>query len=116
MLHALGKLTRSQSVAFISCYRKPSAKKQMRDRQDLEDWGAEHVQASPQFNFWWIILHMELTLLVYVRSVREGNFFLPYIDALSRIMPWFFALDHTNYARWIPVRLCDMVTLATKCI
>ncbi len=28
----LGKLTRLQSVAFISRYRKPSAKKQMRDR------------------------------------------------------------------------------------
>ena len=29
-------------------------------------------------------------------------------------MPWFFALGHTNYARWIPVHPRDMVTLATK--
>lgn len=81
--------------------------------QDLEDWCTERVQASPQFHFWWIILQLELTVLIYVRSVREGNFLL-YIDALSKIVPWFFALGHTNYARWIPVHLRDMVTLATK--
>ena len=37
-----------------------------------------------------------------------------YIDALSRLIPWLFALGHTNYARWIPVQLCDMMTLTTK--
>ena len=42
--------------------------------QDLEDWCAEHV--SPQFDFWWIILHLELTVLIYARSVRDGNFLL----------------------------------------
>ena len=81
--------------------------------QDLEDWCTERVQANPQFHFWWIILQLELTVLIYVRSIREGNFLL-YIDALSKIVPWFFALGHTNYARWIPVHLRDMVTLATK--
>ncbi len=27
--------------------------------QDLEDWSTEHVQASPQFHFWGIILHLD---------------------------------------------------------
>ena len=49
-------------------------------------------------------------MLVYVRVIREGEFTL-YVDALTKIVPWFFALDHTNYARWIPVHLTDMVTL-----
>ena len=49
-------------------------------------------------------------MLVYVRAIREGGFKL-YVDALIKIAPWFFALDHTNYARWIPVHLRDMVTL-----
>ncbi len=26
--------------------------------QDLEDWCAEHLQASPQFHLWWINLHL----------------------------------------------------------
>ena len=34
------------------------------EEQDLEDGCAEHVQASPQFHFWWIILHLELTDLI----------------------------------------------------
>ncbi len=115
MFCALGKLTRSQSEASISCYRKTSAlfSQKADEGQDLEDWCAERVQASPQLHFWWIILHLELTVLIYIRLVREGNF-LPYIDALSRIVPWFVALGHNNYARWIPVHLRDMVTLANK--
>ncbi|VDI50437.1 Hypothetical predicted protein [Mytilus galloprovincialis] len=27
------------------------------------------------------------------------------------IIPWFFALDHPNYARWLPVHVRDMMTL-----
>ena len=45
-----------------------------------------------------------------MRATREGDFKL-YIDAFTKIFPWFFALDHTNYARWIPVHLRDMVIL-----
>ena len=45
-----------------------------------------------------------------MRATREGDFKL-YIDALTKIFPWFFALDHTNYARLIPVHLRVMVTL-----
>lgn len=53
---------------------------------------------------------MELAVLVYVRVIREGDFTLN-VNALTKIVPWFFALDHTNYTRWIPVHLRDMVTL-----
>ena len=51
--------------------------------------------------------------MTYVRAIREG-YFLLYIDALTNIVPWFFALGHTNYARWIPVHLRDMVFLHHK--
>ena len=37
-----------------------------------------------------------------------------YLDALTELVPWFFALGHTNYARWIPVHLRDMAELANK--
>ena len=26
-------------------------------------------------------------------------------------MPWFFAFNHTHYARWLSVHLCDMLQL-----
>lgn len=25
------------------------------------------------------------------------------VEALTKIVPWFFALDHAHYARWTPV-------------
>ena len=51
--------------------------------------------------------------MIYVRAIREGDFLL-YIDALTHIVPWFFGLGHTNYARWTPVYLRDMVFLHGK--
>ena len=53
---------------------------------------------------------LELLLLAFVRSFREANFEL-YIDALSKMVPWFFSLDHTNYARWLPIHIRDMYRL-----
>ena len=58
------------------------------------------------------LLQLELTVLVYVRSLRQGSFQM-YLDALTELATWFHAMDHTNYARWILVHLRDMVTLPT---
>ena len=48
--------------------------------------------------------------MIFIRAVRESIFQL-YIDALTNIVPWFFALDHIHYAKWIPVHLRDMISL-----
>ena len=73
-------------------------------------WCSSRAELYPQFKFWLLILQLELAVLVYVRAIREGDFKL-YVDALTKIASLFFALDHTNYARWIPVHLRDKVTL-----
>ena len=49
---------------------------------------------------------------MFVRSIRETHFDL-YREALSGLVPFFFALDHTNYARWLPVHLQDMALIET---
>ena len=77
---------------------------------DFEVWSDERKQNCPQFQFWATTLELELCILVYVRSLREANFAM-YLDALTELVPWFCALDHTNYARWIPVHLRDMTEL-----
>ena len=79
----------------------------------VEDWCATRADTSPQSKFWSIILKLEPKIMIYVRSLRERDFML-YIDALTEIVPWFFALWQTNYARWIPVHLRDMVALEDK--
>ena len=51
-----------------------------------------------------------MAVLIYIRAIREADFEL-YVDALTQIVPWFFALDQIHYTRWIPLHLRDMVTL-----
>jgi len=63
----------------------------------LEDRWLSRTELYPRFKFWLLILLLEFTVLVYVRAIREGDFKL-YVDALTKIFHWFFALDHTNYA------------------
>ena len=61
----------------------------------VETWCAK--ASSPQFKLWSLILKLRLTTLTFVKAIREANFHL-YVDALTEIVPWFFALDHPNYA------------------
>lgn len=77
----------------------------------FDDWCTRRNQESPQFQFWYMALQLELLVLTYVRSLRAANFPL-YMDCLTQLAPWFFSLDHTNYARWVPVHIRDMVSLS----
>ena len=52
-------------------------------------------------------------LVLDMHSLRQGLLMM-YLDALKELFPWFHALDHTHYARWIPVHLKDMAELTTK--
>ena len=58
-------------------------------------WCSEKAQQHPHYYNWSVIME-----LVYIRSLREGNFNI-YIDTL-KFEPWFFALDHVHYACWLP--------------
>ena len=53
---------------------------------------------------------LELNILSFVRSVREGIFTV-YLAKLAKLISWFFAMNHTNFARWLPVHLRDMKLL-----
>ena len=77
----------------------------------FEDWITQQKQDVPQFQFWYTALQLELLVLTYVRSIREANFAL-YVDCLTQLVPWFFSMDHTHYARWVPVHIRDMVSLS----
>lgn len=53
---------------------------------------------------------MELTILRLVRSFREGDFELYHI-ALVELLPYFFANNNVNYARWLTIHLRDMMCI-----
>ncbi len=57
-----------------------------------------------------MVLSMELVVFLLTRSFREANFAL-YCQTLSELIPYFFANNNTNYARWLPIHPRDMLTL-----
>ena len=77
------------------------------DDQTKDAWRQDMISKSPTFPYWDTILNMEILGLIFVRAHREHNFPL-YVESLKALVPWFFALDHQNYARWIPVHIRDM--------
>ena len=58
----------------------------------------------PQFKYRSLILKIQMTILLFVKSLRDGRFSL-YKESLRNLLPWFFALDKVNYARWLTVHL-----------
>jgi len=73
------------------------------------DWCHQKAETC-QFLYWTTVLRLELKVLVYVCSLHQASF-TTYVDALRELAVWFHTLDHTNYGRWIPVHLRDMVEL-----
>ena len=69
---------------------------------DFKTWCTQREQTCPQFHY------------CMGNSIMEIILTAMYLDALTELTPWFHALDHTNYARWIPVHLRDMAELPTK--
>ena len=79
---------------------------------DFDGW-CRRMSKHPQFHFWTTTLEIELIILMLVRSFRTSDFPL-YIHALQQLLPWFFALDRTNYARWLSIHVQDLLTLPTS--
>ena len=58
-------------------------------------------------------LKLELLLLTFFRSIRQSYFDL-YVESLAELAPWFVAVDHHHYARWIGVHIRDMLSLSVS--
>ena len=83
------------------------------DSVPFEEWCIQRAKTTVHFDYWLKTLSLELLMLHYIRSLREGNFQL-YVESLTQIMPWMFSLDHTHYSRWLSVHIRDMITLEKK--
>ena len=78
-----------------------------------QEWKENMRKTCPMFLYWDTVLNLELSGVVFVRAHRERDFSL-YLESLKMIAPWFFALDHYHYARWVPVHIRDMEKLPTS--
>ena len=97
-----------QSTAYHSyCKELPASEELL----PFEVWCQTKNEQHPQFYYWSAVMELELLMLQFIRSLHEGNFNL-YVDSLNQLAPWFFALDHVHYARWLPVHIRDMNALS----
>lgn len=82
----------------------------VRDDNSFIEWEDSMRKRSPTFFFWDLVMKYETLVLMLVRAHRERDFAL-FVDVLELFTPLFFALDHTNYARWVPIHIKDMKSL-----
>lgn len=74
-------------------------------------WRMARINRNQKSSFQLLIFNIEgWNCNISFHEIIEGNFQL-YKDSISLLIPLFFALDHPHYARWLPVRLHDMVML-----
>lgn len=75
----------------------------------VEEW-ITSMEKSPTFVFWMSLLKFQEIFFIFIRAQRCGNFSL-YVESLQALAPYFFALDHYNYARWLPIHIQDLLEL-----
>ena len=73
----------------------------------LERFKQDSRSRSKMFAFWEEYCTMVIILLQFIKAERSGNWKL-HLSAIAAMLPYFFAMDRPNYARWLPVYLCDM--------
>ena len=78
------------------------------------EWLEQRIQVSEMCYYWKIIIDLQVLILIFVRSIREGNFLL-YMESLWVALKWFFALDKYNYVRWCTVHWYDLLKLSQVC-
>ena len=88
--------TRSQLQHCTLCCKRlthHNVEEHNRHAGNFDEWRQLKEDKNPQFKFWSLALEIQLSVFVLVRSLREGDFDL-YIQALQKIAPLIFVLDH----------------------
>ena len=100
-------------VTFRSLYQKlVDAVKADRSTLDPWKWLVEKSLSSSMAHYRSLVTNFQIEILVFVRSIREGNFHL-YVQPLRNVLKWLFALDYTNYARCLAIHVFNLISLPT---
>ena len=73
-------------------------------------WGCG---ASPTFKYWDMFLVAVQIMLSNLRAEREGDW-SAHLMSSSKMLPYFFITNRTNYSRWMPVYILDMLELPAE--
>ena len=79
-----------------------------KEAKSLEDWCDQQRSTIPMFTFWFTVLPLQLTVLIFVRSIRTGNFPL-YVQSLTKLVPWTTFIIAAGYPfifmTWLPFHI-----------
>jgi hypothetical protein len=82
---------------------------------NLQDWVELRRQESAQFNYWITVMELQALLLRLVQSLHDSDFTVfVFVRTLEEIALWVFTMDHTNYARWLPLFIEDLKRLFVR--
>jgi hypothetical protein len=76
----------------------------------FRQWGCD---ASPTFKYWDMFLVAVQIMLSNVRAERERDW-SAHLMSSSKMLPYFFITNCTNYSRWMPVYIFDMLDLSAE--
>ena len=77
--------------------------------KDMDTFRECGSKKSPTFKHWLECLDLLQVVLIYIRAEREGDWLL-HIESLVAMLPYFFACNRQNYARWASIYLIDMLS------
>lgn len=93
------------SIEIQTLYDAPEVKDLQRSLEEFNQ-----SSSSKMSEFWQSYIQMVALLLRFIRATREGDWNL-HLACIKDMLPWMFAYDRTNYARYLPVYLCEMLAL-----
>ena len=77
----------------------------------FERYKATRRTVSKMFAFWEEYLAMVNILVQFIKAERTADWDL-HLTTVATMLPHFFEMDRQNYARWLPIYLADMNSLA----
>ena len=95
-----------QSLLKINAYTEYTSP--INDHKTFDVWNKKQSDEIHMFKYWSLVIDVDLLMCLFVRSLREGDFHL-YVQVCDELCPWFYALDHSNNANWLPIHARDMV-------
>ena len=111
-IHKVRYFVQLSVVLKYTCLKK--AHKASNSVLPLISWVEERSLSSRMFKCWMLIMKFQINYLVFIRSMREGNFKL-FVKILISLVKWFFIFDHYNYARWLFVHIQYLLSLPITC-
>ena len=105
------------AVLYVLMYKARNAYSEGVDEGDepksFSDWRKQAELESPQFHFWSLTLHFQLTNLIFVQSLSEEHFQF-YKNACQSLSPWYFFFRQHLCARWLSVLIRDLECIETE--